>query len=90
MSGHKNRHWSWIAVVALGILTLYPLSQGPVIWLYIVRGEATWLAPVFRVYRPIYVLEAHLPESARKPYRKYCSWWIRNAEESPLREPLGS
>jgi hypothetical protein len=87
--GRKNPAvWFWGTVVFAAVLVLYPLSQGPVLWVYITRGEPVLIAKILRAYRPIYIFTALFPKPASKPYRRYCSWWIHRAERSPSREPL--
>lgn len=78
----------WATVVMMTVILLYPLSQGPVLWLYIVRGEPLMIAKVLRAYRPIYVFADFFPKRASEQYSKYCSWWIDLAEQSPSRKPL--
>jgi hypothetical protein len=76
----------WITVALVAVLVGYPLSQGPMLWVYIAHSEPVWMDPLLHAYRPINILKSCLPRSASKPYRKYCFWWIGRAMQSPSRE----
>ncbi|MDB5339517.1 MAG: hypothetical protein JWN70_5136 [Planctomycetaceae bacterium] len=76
----KPTPWLWWTLAGLMLLVAYPLSMGPVAWVFeicdVENGEwASELATVF--YRPIGRLVAWSP-ACESIYIQYLSLWVKD------------
>jgi hypothetical protein len=76
----RRERWAKRTAVALAfaVLVLYPLSMGPVAWVYSALDWPDWMWTGIRVtYQPIIRAEQRGPDWIGETMVSYRSWWIR-------------
>jgi hypothetical protein len=93
MVNRRERWTKWTAVALVVTLFLYPLSTGPVDWLFF-HGYLP--KPIFRslqvVYEPFGFIIRNSPQPIRNIYSAYDMFWIQLGEprQSPPVNPSGA
>ena len=67
----------WATALTVGLLVVYPLSNGPMRYAYAKAGEPYWFGVVIDViYAPLWWLFNYTPEWFwRDVYGPYIVWW---------------
>jgi hypothetical protein len=74
----KKPGWAfWATVVVVVALVAYPLSSGPVVWLYWNKlGQPGWMKSVMgTVYAPLEWTANNGPDWLKEGISSYCRWW---------------
>lgn len=75
--------WIWIVAALVLVLVVYPLSNGPYLYIAVRCGASpvTSRTAGIWIYKPIsYALDL-VPYEVSEPYVDYCSWfWMRGSE----------
>jgi hypothetical protein len=68
--------WITVALVAVLVLVVYPLSAGPGLWIAHHDIPSWCLDVICFVYAPVTWAEGHAPEPVVRAICAYLEWWI--------------
>lgn len=80
MSERKSPHWPLLAAGLIGLSVLYPLSIGPVFWVFHKTGAPDWVwQSAHFIYEPFWNVIPYAPESVYQWFIEY-----RNMGSPPI------
>lgn len=82
MTTSKKPGVAFWATVVVVVALLYPVSWGPVLYLWTAAGQPLWMAEAIdAIYYPLEAVRQGCPDNLARALSGYANWWIDRAAE---------